>query len=524
VAVLGAGGWGRNHVRTFHQLGALALVCDPDPERRAEVGKTCAGVDVSADPAEALRRDDIEGVVLATPAPTHAELGLAVVESGKDVLVEKPLALDVASGAYLVQAAQQRGAVLMVGHVLEYHPAVRKLREVLDAGELGPLRWAASNRLGLGRVRSVENVLWSFASHDIALLLGLVGREPEQVTCRGGAYVSAGVEDVTFLGLSFPGGVEAEVSASWLHPFKERRLVLVGERAMAVFDDTAPPERMLTLAPYEVDMPPGAAPAIRASEAVALPIDDASPLSVECRHFLERILDRGTPLTDGPSGLRVLRVLEAGGRSLATGGAPVRMGGDEAGLPDGGVSEIFVHPTATVDDGAVLGAGTRVWHYSHVMPGAVMGERCSLGQNTFVASGVRIGSGVRIQNNVSLYEGVILDDDVFCGPSMVFTNVVNPRAEVERKNEYRQTHVRRGATLGANSTVVCGVTIGEYAFVGAGSVVTSDVPAHALFVGVPARLRGWMCTCGEKLPAEGEPICARCGRRYRQTGSTLAPT
>ena len=181
----------------------------------------------------------------------------------------------------------------------------------------------------------------------------------------------------------------------------------------------------------------------------------------------------------------------------------------------------FVHASAIVDDGAVLGEGTQVWHFVHVCSGAHLGARCVLGQNVFVGPGVVIGDGVKIQNNVSVYEGVELEDDVFCGPSMVFTNVMNPRSHVSRKHEYRRTLVRRGASIGANATVVCGATLGEYAFVGAGAVVTRDVPPHALVAGVPARRIGWMCQCGERLPASGEGRCAACGATYAREGDGL---
>ena len=195
------------------------------------------------------------------------------------------------------------------------------------------------------------------------------------------------------------------------------------------------------------------------------------------------------------------------------------------------MTDYFAHESAYVDEGARVGQGTRTWHFCHVMPGAVIGERCTLGQNVVVMPGVRIGNHVKIQNNVSVYEGVVLEDEVFCGPSCVFTNVANPRSEISRRGEYQATVVRRGATIGANATIVCGSTIGEYAFIGAGAVVRGEVPAYALMLGVPARQRGWMCRCGSRLQSsggregggEGAPVCGACGARYRESGGRLRP-
>ena len=186
------------------------------------------------------------------------------------------------------------------------------------------------------------------------------------------------------------------------------------------------------------------------------------------------------------------------------------------------MADFFVHESSYVDDGAVIGKGTKVWHFCHVMAGASIGERSNLGQNVVVMPGTRIGNNVKIQNNVSIYEGVELEDDVFCGPSCVFTNVLNPRSHVSRKNEYRRTLVRRGSSIGANATIVCGATLGEYSFIGAGAVVTSDVQPYALMVGVPARRVGWVCQCGVRLlPRDGAAACMACGAEYRETDSGL---
>ncbi len=188
------------------------------------------------------------------------------------------------------------------------------------------------------------------------------------------------------------------------------------------------------------------------------------------------------------------------------------------------MADYYVHPSSFVDEGAKVGTGTKIWHFSHVMPGAVIGARCNLGQNVVVMPGTRIGDNVKIQNNVSIYEGVELEDDVFCGPSCVFTNVLNPRSHVSRKHEYRRTLVRRGTSIGANATIVCGVTLGAFSFVGAGAVVTTDVPAYALMVGVPARRVGWMCQCGERLTiTAGHACCSVCGTAYEESGGVLRP-
>lgn len=240
-----------------------------------------------------------------------------------------------------------------------------------------------------------------------------------------------------------------------------------------------------------------------------MPLEPAEPLRRALEHFVARVADRGSPRTGAGNGRDVVGLLEAGRRSLAAGGAAVRL--DEQ-APD---ATWQAHPTAIVEDGASIGAGTRIWHHAHVMPGARVGADVVIGQDGYVGGAAVIGDGVRIQNNVSVYDRVTLEDHVFVGPSVVFTNVVNPRSQVQRKDAYAETVVREGASLGANSTIVCPVQVGRYAFVGAGAVVTRDVPDHALVVGNPARPIGWMCTCGERL--DDDLSCSGCDRRFARS-------
>ncbi len=524
IALLGCGAWGKNHLRNWAELGALALVCDASEQRLQAARDKYPELETTRDISAVLERSDIEAVVIATPAVTHANLALQFLHAGKDVFVEKPMALTAEEGREVVDAARSLGRILMVGHVLVYHAAVQELSRLANSGALGRIRYIYSNRLNLGKIRTEENSLWSFAPHDVALVIDLLGGAvPRDVTCVGGAYLNPDVADVTLTTLSFSGDVRAHIFVSWLHPFKEQRFVVVGDQQMAVFDDTLPWPEKLALYPHTVDWMGGQIPVANKAEATLVELTPNEPLRVECEHFLQCIRTRKTPLSGGDSGLRVLEVLEAAQASLDHAGAPVRgIDPDPGPGPEG----YFAHPSATIDPGADIGAGSRIWHYSHIMPGATLGTDCNIGQAVFIGDKARIGNGVKIQNNVSVYDGVTLQDDVFCGPSMVFTNVLNPRSAIEKKDQFRQTLVRKGATLGANCTIVSGNTVGHHALVGAGAVVTRDVPDHAIVWGVPARQTGWACVCGETLVVEDrQASCEACSLKYRlRADETLEAT
>lgn len=517
VACVGAGYWGKNLIRNFDSLGALDIICDTNDSVREAFKTQYPKKRFCASFSEVLSEPAIDAVVIAAPAEKHYALAREALLAGKHVFVEKPLALKVKQGQELISLSKNCRKALMVGHILEYHPAVLKLKDLIDSGELGRINYIYSNRLNLGKVRTEENILWSFAPHDISVLLMLLEEMPKAVTALGGCYLHNEIADVTISTLSFPSGVKAHIFVSWLHPYKEQKLIVVGDRKMAVFDDTSK-DHMLRVYDEGIEWV-NRMPVPRKKDPVTIEVGRAEPLRRECAHFLEAIKKGATPKTDGVSALRVLRILNACEESLAKTGAPVDiMSGNLA-------QTYFVHPTACVDESVSIGPGTKIWHFSHIMGQAVIGDRCNIGQNVVVGQGVRIGNGVKIQNNVSVYEGVTLEDDVFCGPSMVFTNVYNPRSHIPRKNELRQTIVKKGATIGANATIVCGHTVGRYAFVGAGTVVTKDVPDHALFVGNPGRTKGWMCACGAKITFQaGKAQCQQCGNRYvKEENNTVRP-
>jgi UDP-2-acetamido-3-amino-2,3-dideoxy-glucuronate N-acetyltransferase len=504
VAVVGCGYWGKNLVRNFHQLGSLHAVYDVDEARCQEMSSTYA-VRVAADFNKLLEDSNVQAVAVAAPASQHFELAKKALLAGKDVFVEKPLALRLDEGQVLVDLARKHERILMVGHLLQYHPAVVELRRLIRAGELGKVQYIYSSRLNLGRLRTEENILWSFAPHDVSAILFLLDEEPTVVAAHGATYLSRNVADVTLTTLDFASGVKAHIFVSWLHPFKEQKLVIVGDCKMAVFDDTDA-ERKLVIYPHRIEWVERV-PVARKAEGQVVPLKAEEPLRLECQHFLECVRERKKPHTDGEEGLRVLRVLEACENSLQDQGHPAPI---ETRTPI-----YFAHPTAVIDEPCEIGEGTKIWHFSHVMANSRIGKKCNLGQNVYIASDVRIGNNVKVQNNVSVYTGVEVEDDVFCGPSMVFTNVINPRSHIVRKSEYQRTLVKKGATLGANSTIVCGVTIGEYAFVAAGAVVTHDVPDYALVMGVPGKQLGWMCRCGVRLKlSECRAACSGCGDNY----------
>jgi UDP-2-acetamido-3-amino-2,3-dideoxy-glucuronate N-acetyltransferase len=323
VAVVGAGYWGVNLVRVFHRLGVLGRICDFDPMRLEKLAGEYPDVRVEAGYTALLEDPSIGAVVIATPAETHYEIARQALMAGKDVFVEKPMTLRAAETEDLTMLAARHGRILMVGHLLEFHPAIIRLQELIDQGHLGRIEYIYSNRLNLGKVRREENALWSFAPHDISVILMLLKQLPIQVTATGGTYLQPNIADVTVSTMLFARGTRAHIFVSWLHPYKEQKLVVVGEKRMAVFDDVRKTGK-LQLYDKRIDLVDGQFVVERpVGQEVEFPA--VEPLMVECEHFLECVKTRQAPKTDGADAWRVLKVMEASQRSLSMNGDPVQL-------------------------------------------------------------------------------------------------------------------------------------------------------------------------------------------------------
>jgi len=312
IGLIGAGNWGKNHLRNLKSLEALHSVLELSEEITDLRKKDHPDVVFTGDENDMLSNPGIRGVVIAAPAHLHYELAKKYLLAGKDVLVEKPLALKVEEGEELVRIAGENNRILMVGHILQYHGAVIRLKKLIDDGELGELRYIYSNRLNIGKLRSEENVLWSFAPHDISLILMLLnGEEPSQISAFGGAYVNRNIYDTTMTTLQFGSGVRGHIFVSWLHPYKEQKLVVVGSEKMAVFDDVS--REKLFVYPHRIEIEEGNIPVAHKADREVVHFEPSQPLEEELKHFIQCMENREAPKTDGNEGVRVLRILNQAG-------------------------------------------------------------------------------------------------------------------------------------------------------------------------------------------------------------------
>ena len=322
IALVGCGYWGKNLCRNFQALGALSAVVDATQNGQRTARSLAPNAIVTDNFEDILCDNQINGIALATPAETHAELSVQALIAGKDVFVEKPMALSIEDAKHMQDVAKKTGRILMVGHLLEYHPAVLKLRKLISSGELGEINYVYSNRLNFGKVRTEENALWSFAPHDVAVILRLLGQPPLEVSATGGSYLTKKIADVTVSNLRFSDNTRAHIFVSWLNPYKEQRLVVVGNKKMAIFNDVAPYGEKLMLYPQRVEFD-GNLPVLKKEKIVYIEHPNTEPLREECVHFIDCIKNRKNPLTDTVSGIEVLKVLHACQTSIEQTGMPV---------------------------------------------------------------------------------------------------------------------------------------------------------------------------------------------------------
>ena len=479
IAQIGTGYWGINLVRDLSKIGVLKKICEIDTKIINNLKKDYPDLDITDDWKSVLNDDSITAVVIALPAENHYKFTKEALENNKDVFVEKPLSLNLYEAEELVKLAEEKNKILMVGHVLRYHPCIKKIEEIIKNKIIGDLYYINCSRKNLGKIRHVENVLWSFAPHDISLILSLVNNaKPLNIKCIGQKHLSNNIDDVTDTFLEFPGNCFAHISVNWLHPFKEQRTTIVGSEGMLVFDDTKSNDEKLTICKKYLSKKPGEYPEVNKSEFKNVKCDwveNKRPLQLECEHFVNCCKTRQIPLTDGKEGLEVLKILDICHKQLSCVNTLKKE-----------INNYFVHDSAIIGDNVVIGNGSKIWNNTHIQGGKI-GNNCSIGQGCYMAPGSTLGNNCKVQNNVSIYSGVHCEDNVFLGPSMVFCNDINPRAIFSKNGNYMKTLVKEGASIGANATILPGITIGKCAFIGAGAVITKNVPNYAVMVGNPAK-------------------------------------
>jgi UDP-2-acetamido-3-amino-2,3-dideoxy-glucuronate N-acetyltransferase len=496
LGLIGGGYWGKNLIREFNKIGFLDSICEINPVLIVQYQKDYPNLNITNNYNIMLER--VDAVCVSLPAEMHYKFAKEALLMNKDVYVEKPITLNVDEAEELVLLAKERNRILMVGHLLHYHPAVEKIKEYLPT--LGKIKQITANRLNLGIFRTQENVLWSFAPHDISVILSITGDKlPEWVQCTGNASLTKDVHDITNSIMMIKTGHSADsdcyvnINVNWLNPYKEQRMSIICEKGMLLFDDMEKENKLKVYKNYiGWDNTTGCfnpSPIANKVDAEIIELDlSMSPLEKECRHFMDCCYSRTKPITDGEEGIRVLKVLNYLSESL-----------NKKQKINIIKNNYFAHETAIIDDGAIIGDNTKVWHYSHICKGAVIGKNCNIGQNVFIAGDAIIGDNCKVQNNVSIYAGVEAGNYVFFGPSCVLTNDINPRGMYGKNGEYIKTIIEDGVTLGANSTIVCGNTIGKHSLIGAGAVVTKSVEEYSIMVGNPAKRIGTIDEKGNRI-------------------------
>jgi UDP-2-acetamido-3-amino-2,3-dideoxy-glucuronate N-acetyltransferase len=485
LAIIGGGYWGKNLIREFNKTGCLDTICEVNDILIEQYKKDYPHLNITKNWGEILENNSISALCIALPAEMHYKFAKDALLANKDVYIEKPITLNVSEAEELVCMAKEHNKILMVGHLLHYHPAIEKIKEIIKSGTIGSIKQIIANRFNLGIFRTQENVLWSFAPHDISVILSLCNNKlPDWVHCSGNYSLTKNVHDITNSSMKYENdNIYINMNVNWLNPYKEQKMSIICEKGMILSDDTESTNKLKIYNNY-INWSNSIIPSPVANkvEPVNILLDlSKSPLEKECFHFVDCCINRSKPITDGEEGIRVLKVLNYLSDSLNK--------KQYINIPKS-ISNYYAHETAIIDNGAEIGEGAKIWHYSHICKGAKIGKNCNIGQNVFIAGDAVIGDNCKVQNNVSIYAGVEAGNYVFFGPSCVLTNDINPRGMHSKNGEYIHTKLEDGVTLGANCTIVCGNTIGKHALIGAGAVVTKDVQKYSIMVGNPAKRIG----------------------------------
>jgi UDP-2-acetamido-3-amino-2,3-dideoxy-glucuronate N-acetyltransferase len=378
LGLIGGGYWGKNLIREFNNIGFLETICEINPDLISKYNLEYPNLYITDNYQEML--DRVDAVCVSLPAEMHYKFAKEALLMNKDVYVEKPITLNIKEAYELVKIAKEKGRILMVGHLLNYHPAIEKIKELLPT--LGPIKQITSNRLNLGIFRTQENVLWSFAPHDISVILSICNSMPDWVQCTGNSSLTKDVHDITNSIMKIK-ETYVNINVNWLNPYKEQRMSIICEKGMLLFDDMEKENKLKLYSDYmNWSNSINPVPSANKVEPEIIELDlSISPLEKECKHFMECCKNRVQPITDGNEGLRVLMVLNYLSESLKK--------NKIIQIPKN--NKYFAHETAIIDDGAIIGDGTKVWHYSHICKGAIIGKNCNIGQNVFIAGGAIIG-------------------------------------------------------------------------------------------------------------------------------------